>query len=150
MISYRHLIAGGKALLLSSSPVVAVLSLPCPPPPPSPPLLANHDLGQQCEAPAAINLARNNLTAFVVFNRASIAAAATVSAQGVFLTILGGLVAHLLGNNLIYGLNIQTLLLSWQRGLRVLWQHLSCMQQRSVRTSQRNHQPCTPSFSKTC
>jgi hypothetical protein len=45
-------------------------------------LLANHDLGQQCEAPAIIDLARNNLTAFAMFNRASIAAAATVSARG--------------------------------------------------------------------
>jgi hypothetical protein len=70
---YCRLIAGGKALLLLSSPVVAVLSLPCPPPPPLPPSLADHDLGQQCEAPAAINLAHANLTAFVVYNRASIA-----------------------------------------------------------------------------
>ncbi len=74
-----------------------------------------------------MDLARKDLTAFVVFNRADIAAAATVSAQGVFSTILGGLLAHLLGNDLIYGLDIQTLLLSWQQGLRVLWQHLPCM-----------------------
>ncbi len=73
MLFHCPLIAGGKALLLSSSPVVAILSIPCPPPPLLPLLLANHDLGQQCEAPAAINLARTNLTLFVVFNRASIA-----------------------------------------------------------------------------
>jgi hypothetical protein len=76
--------------------------------------------------PATIDLAHNNLTAFVMFCRASIAAVATVSAGGVFLTFLGGLAVHLLGNNWIYGLNIQTLLLSWQQGLRVLWEDLPC------------------------
>ncbi len=84
MLSYRHLIAGGKGTVVVVSPVVAVLYLPCPPPPSLLPLLTNHDLGQQCEAPVAINLARVSLTAFAVFDRASIAAATTVSAQGVF------------------------------------------------------------------
>jgi hypothetical protein len=35
--------------------------------------------------------------------------------------------AHLLGNDLIHGLDTRTHLPSWQWGLRVLWQHLSCM-----------------------
>jgi hypothetical protein len=46
LLFYRHLIAGGKAPLLLSSPVVTILSLPHPPPLPSSPLLANHELGQ--------------------------------------------------------------------------------------------------------
>jgi hypothetical protein len=42
-----------------------------------------------------------------LFNSASIAAAAaTVSARGVILTFLGGLMAHLLGKELIYGRDI--------------------------------------------
>jgi hypothetical protein len=54
-----------------------------------------------------------HLTAFVMFDRAGIAAATTVSAGGVFMIFFLGLAAHLLGNNLIHGLDIQTLLLSW-------------------------------------
>ncbi len=42
MLSYCHLIAWGKTLLLPSSPVVAILSLPHPLPPPLPPLLTGH------------------------------------------------------------------------------------------------------------
>jgi hypothetical protein len=88
MFFYRHLIAGGKALFLLSSPVVAILSLPCSPLPPSPLLL---DLIRWCVAPVAIDLACNDLTTFILFDRASIAAAAaTVSAQQVFSTSFFG------------------------------------------------------------
>ncbi len=54
MLLYCHLIAGGKALFLLSSPVVAALSLPCSPPPPLPPLLADHDLGRCLTGPALL------------------------------------------------------------------------------------------------
>jgi hypothetical protein len=77
---YHRLIAGEKALLLLFSPVVAVLSLSHPPPHPLPPSLADHDLGQGCVVPAAIDLVCSNLTVFVMSNRARNAAKATVSA----------------------------------------------------------------------
>jgi hypothetical protein len=104
---YCHLIAGGKALLLSSFTVVAVLFLPCSPPPPSPPLLTDHDLGRQCVAPAAIDLACKDLTTFVVFNRAELLQPRPLSPHKEFFDFMFlGLVAHLLGKDLFYGLNI--------------------------------------------
>jgi hypothetical protein len=79
MLFYCHLIAGRKALFLSSYPVVAALSLLCSPPPPLPPLLlimtSANDVWRQSPA-------------FVLFDRASIAAAIRSSTMSLTTLIL--------------------------------------------------------------
>ncbi len=139
---------------MSSSPVVAILSLPRPPPPPLPPLLADHDLGQRCEAPRRLPPSILHATPRQVCRVRQgqhCSRGHCLSTRSVFDFIFLGLAAHLLGNNSIHGLDIRTLLLSWQRGLRVLWQHLPRMHKEACSLlSAIIDLVCTPSFSKTC
>jgi hypothetical protein len=77
--------------------------------------------------PAAINLARDTSPSLSCSTEPALQLRPLSQHEECFQLFGGGLAAHLLGNGLIHGLDIQTLLLSWQWGLRVLWQHLPRM-----------------------
>ncbi len=95
--------------MLLSSPIVAVLSLPLPPPS-LPPSLADHDLGRQCEAPRRLPPLILHATPHHVCHDQQgqhCSRGHCLSTRSVFEFICLGLAMHLLGNDLIHGLDIR-------------------------------------------
>ena len=104
---YWSLIAGGKALFLSSSPAVATLSLPHSPPPPSPPSLADHDL---CPPAACICPVQQGQHCF--------SRSQCLSTRSIIFDNMGGTHGAPAGQGFdLWPQHPSTLLISWQWGL---------------------------------